>query len=378
MDLEIAIAQKLQAGGDLVIKKGLMPAAGVLQTATGPVLVKGDIRGGVQVKVGHDLIVKGAVVGDIGQPCRIEAEGDVLIVGEVRYAHISAQNIRVGGEVRNTALTSFEHIHVESDLIDVDIAAGDLSTCRRRARKHQLRLVQRFDKVQVLAKQLARDEVRLHKQCDRTSAGLNFHAAEIVLHERDRIRIDLGKFYRYVADKGEEEVTAALKEFFAKGIIGLLGRTNRAYIAANLAHEKVFVQLIQGLRELVFLARRVDLLNVGVRREREALAALAKQLHNLDRGVAVKGKIYPDTTFKFLPREVDISESGELLAIGQHAELNISSGANTSQRKLIRRSVSGRLQTDSLSAEEFRDVVLQLDGEHVVWGRKDHQAQIAV
>ena len=66
MDLEIATAQKLQAGGDLVIKKGLMPAAGVLQTATGPVLVKGDIRGGVQVKVGHDLIVKGAVVGDSG------------------------------------------------------------------------------------------------------------------------------------------------------------------------------------------------------------------------------------------------------------------------------------------------------------------------
>lgn len=70
MDLEIAIAQKLQAGGDLVIKKGLTPADGVLQTATGPVLVKGDIRGGVQVKVGHDLIVKGAVVGEIGQPCR--------------------------------------------------------------------------------------------------------------------------------------------------------------------------------------------------------------------------------------------------------------------------------------------------------------------
>ena len=55
-----------------------------------------------------------AVGGEIGQPCRIETEGDVLIVGEVRYAHISAQNIRVGGEVRNAALTSFEHIDVEA------------------------------------------------------------------------------------------------------------------------------------------------------------------------------------------------------------------------------------------------------------------------
>ena len=97
MDLEIAIAQKLQDRDDLVIKRGLTPADGVLQTATGPVLVKGNIRGGVQVKIDHDLIVEGAVGGEIGQPCRIETEGDVLIVGEVRYAHISAQNIRVGG-----------------------------------------------------------------------------------------------------------------------------------------------------------------------------------------------------------------------------------------------------------------------------------------
>ena len=137
-------------------------------------------------------------------------------------------------------------------VIDVDIVAGDLAACRRRARKHQLRLAERFDKSQVLAKQLALDEMRLHKQCARTRAGLNFHAAEIVLHEHDRIRVDLSKFYRHVEDKGEEEVTAALKEFFAKGIIGLLSKTNRAYITANSAHEKVFVQLIQSLRALVF------------------------------------------------------------------------------------------------------------------------------
>ena len=80
-----------------------------------------------------------------------------------------------------------------------------------------MRFAKHRAKLEMLKKQLERDEVQLHKQCDRTSTGLKFGAAAIVLHEPDRIRIDLGKVYRLVGDKGEEEVTAALKEFFAKG-----------------------------------------------------------------------------------------------------------------------------------------------------------------
>ena len=59
----------------------------------------------------------------------------------------------------------------------------------------------------------------------------------IVLHERDRIWVDLSKFYKHVADKSPSDQTAALREFFAKGIIGLLSKINRSYIVANRAYE---------------------------------------------------------------------------------------------------------------------------------------------
>ena len=192
---------------------------------------------------------------------------------------IRARTIHIGGEVRSSELVSCERIDVECDLIDVNVAAGDLEFCARRARDHQLRFEQHRAKLEMLKKQLERDEVQVHKQCKRTSTGLKFGAAAIVLHEPDRIRIDLGKFYRLVGDKGEEEVTAALKEFFAKGVSELIGRLIRAYIARNPAQERVFLQRIQGSRKLVFLSRRGDVLmrENGVRARGPERAGQANQ-----------------------------------------------------------------------------------------------------
>ena len=378
VDVETAMSRVLQADGEVIEKGGLTPANGILQTEAGNVRVRGDIVGGVQVKVADALIVEGAVVGEIGKPCCIEAEGDVIITGQVQHARISAQNIYIGGEVRSTELVSSEHIDIAADLIDAIISSGDLATCERKIRKHQVRLTQRLDKIQVLQKQLERDEMQLHKQCDRTSAGLNFRVAEIVHHDRDRIRVDLGKFYQYVEDKTEEEVSKALKEFFAKGILGLLSRNNRAYIVENRSHEKVYLQLTQSLRKLVFLARRVDLLKGEVDREKDALAALARHFNNSDRSVAVRGKIYPETNFKVLPRVVDIAIGGGIVSVGQSAELNVAAGAGSGERKLTRRSIDGQQQIDALAAETLRGVALRLDGEHVVWRRIDPPAQVAV
>ena len=218
----------------------------------------------------------------------------------------------------------------------------------------------------------------MHKQCERTSTGLKFGAAAIVLHESDRIRIDLGKFYRLVGDKGEEEVTVALKEFFAKGLIGLIGRLNRAYIARNPAHERVFLQLIQGLRKLVFLSRTVDVLMREMECEREALSALVKRINRTDRVVSVRGKVYPDTSFGFLPLDVVISAEGDIASVGRRAELRVSTGSDTSRRALKKQGSSGQEETEMRSADELREIALRLDGDFVVWGPLDEFDSLAV
>ena len=118
------------------------------------------------MKITDELVVEGSVVGEISKPCRVEAVGDVIITGKVHHAEIRARTIHIGGEVRSSELVSCERIDVECDLIDVNVAAGDLEFCARRARDHQLRFEQHRAKLVMLKKQLERDEVQLHKQCN--------------------------------------------------------------------------------------------------------------------------------------------------------------------------------------------------------------------
>ena len=363
-DLELAIARVLQNAPEPLVKEGLTALDGIFQTEAGNVLVRGDVLGGVAVKITDALAVEGSVVGEISKPCRIEAVGDVIITGKVHHAEIRARTIHIGGEVRSSELVSCERIDVECDLIDVNVAAGDLEFCARRARDHQLRFAQHLAKLEMLKKQL-----------ERTSTGLKFGAAAIVLHEPDRIRIDFGKLYKLVGDKGEEEVTAALKEFFAKGLIG---RLNRAYIARNPAHERVFLQLIQGLRKLVFLSRRVDVLMREMECEREALSELVKRINRTDRVVSVRGKVYPDTSFGFLPLDVVISAEGDIASVGRRAELRVSTGSDTSRRALKKQGSSGQEETEMRSADELREIALRLDGDYVVWGPLDEFDSLAV
>jgi len=373
--VEQAVDQ-IKVAGDLTVKGGLTLANGVSFTAAGNVLVVGDILGGVQVQVARILVVKGGVVGEIDKPCRIEVQEDLYISGKVDYAHISARNIYIVEEVRNTSLISTEDIHVESDLIDADIEAGGLAVYERLIKEHKLQLVQQMGRTDALKRQLERDAAHLHRQCSRVRTGLNLGVGGIVQHEEDRIKIDLSMFYRHVEGLGTEEVTVALKEFFAKGIIGLLAKVNRSYIAASRAQGKVFRQLIHNLYELIFLTRELDQLKAGATSAKEGFRSMANRLSCLDRRVLVNGKIYPDTIFRFMPREVDISDDGEIALEGESASLTIASGSDPGQRKLMWRNVDGRSQTEVQAADRLRGIVLRLDEDQVVWTPIDHEAEI--
>ena len=364
MSAKLAVEQavdQIKVAGDLTVKGGLTPANGVSFTAAGNVLVVGDILGGVQVQVARILVVKGGVVGEIDKPCRIEVQEDLYISGKVDYAHISARNIYIVEEVRNTSLISTEDIHVESDLIDADIEAGGLAVYERLIKEHKLQLVQQMGRTDALKRQLERDAAHLHRQCSRVRTGLN---------------LGVGGIVRHVEGLGTEEVTVALKEFFAKGIIGLLAKVNRSYIAASRAQGKVFRQLIHNLYELIFLTRELDQLKAGATSAKEGFRSMANRLSCLDRRVLVNGKIYPDTIFRFMPREVDISDDGEIALEGESASLTIASGSDPGQRKLMWRNVDGRSQTEVQAADRLRGIVLRLDEDQVVWTPIDHEAEI--
>ena len=103
---------------------------------------------------------------------------------------------------------------------------------------------------------------------------------------------------------------------------------------------------------------------------------MVDRLSSLDRRVLVNGKIYPETIFRFLPHEVDISGDGEIALEGEIASFTIASGSDSSQRKLMWQNVDGRSQTEVQAADCLHGIVLCLDEGRVVWTPIDDEAEI--
>ena len=74
-----------------------------------------------------------------------------------------------------------------------------------------------------------------------TRTALNFSVGKIVLHQNARLRIDLTPFYQSVAGRSETNVDLSLKEFFAKGIVGVVSRANQKYLTNNQARRKISI-----------------------------------------------------------------------------------------------------------------------------------------
>ena len=82
--------------------------------------------------------------------------------------------------------------------------------------------------------------------------------------------------------------------------------------------------------------------------ERSVGGEIGKLCRVMDRVVSVRGKIYPDTSFRFLPFDVIICAEGAITSVGCRAELRVSTGSDISRRilKIRARKVSKRLACD--------------------------------
>ena len=105
---------------------------------------------------------------------------------------------------------------------------------------------------------VSQEEKRLDRACKTTMVPLNFNAGRIVRQEADRISIDLRSFYQSLGKLPEAKLTAALDEFLAKGIIGLLARANQRYLCENPTRQKVFLQLLRQLPDRRYRQHRDD------------------------------------------------------------------------------------------------------------------------
>ena len=367
-DIDAATAAILQ-GNDLAEVESLTPdqKVRVFDIGEGNGVVGGDILGDATVKGTGSLLVQGDILGADGSPCRIDVSGDVVITGNVKYAHIRARTIHVGGEAHHIQASAAATIKVAADLHASQLAVGTYDVRKRRTEELKYQLERSRDKRESLDRQVSQDERRLDKSCKTTRIPLNFNVGQLLRHQHNRVQIDLSSFYESIGGHRGEKTKSALTEFFAKGIVGVLARANRKYISDNPAREKVFLQLLKGLRELFILVTERDLVLQQIEVMKDEIDRLVDGLRDQQPTVCVQGAVVPQSEVEFILPRVVRDEMGDLTYSDQSTSVKIQPGAEQGQRALLLRNIDGDETLEELANNAVQTLVFRAEQGTVVW-----------
>jgi hypothetical protein len=302
------LAQAILAAADLVVFEGINPrqAHRFFDAEDREALVRGGVAGAIRLRGRRSLLIQGEVAGTPVNPCRIEVGGDVLVMGGVRHAQITARNIYVGGQAQDCQLSAAADLQCGGDLQDSQAEVGAYQLGQAQIEGLRVRIERGREERERLDRLVGQEEKRLDRACKTTMVPLNFSAGRIVRQEADRIGIDLRAFYQSLGKLPENTLTAALDEFLAKGIIGLLARANQRYLSENPTRQKVFLQLLRQLRELFLLVTRRDRALHLLEELAEEIDQLVAQLCEPQRRIWVRGQVHAHSSLRFiLPRAQD-------------------------------------------------------------------------
>ena len=358
IDIEFAIAEVLASDGLLLIND--LPAErGQIRAKDRNVLIRGHAIGKHHIQTTAAVIVDTSVDGGIGKPCRIEARGDVIITGSASNLHITARSIHLGGQTRYCHLESLRNTVVEGDLIETRIVLGNLGSSKTQISQFDAYLRNMIEQRETLNRQIDRDANHLHKTCKSASFNLNLAVGRMIQHDAHGLKIDLGFFYEKISKTKEEEIQAALSEFFNRGIIGVLGRTNRTYFATSPANERLFIKTLADLRQLVLLVRQRDVLAESIEGELAKASTLIDHLEDPRRHLCVHGSISPGSSVHFAQPQIKIAPNG---SIGiENTQISLRIRADGDEIELHQTRPNGQQSTTRTMAEDLAGLYIRLN-----------------
>ncbi len=296
------LAQTILAADNLAVFAGMSErqAHHFFDAEDRDALVRGGVAGAIRLRGKRSLLIQGEVTGTPVTPCRIEVGGDVLIIGGARYVHISARNIYIDGLVQDCRLSAAGDLQCGGDLqrSQAEVGAYPLGQGQIEGLRTQVDRVR--DERERLNHLVGQEEKRLGRACGTTLVPLDFNAGRIVRQEVDRITIDLSTFYQALGHLPETTLASALDEFFAKGVLGLLARTNQRYLAENPTRQRVFLQLLRQLRELFLLVTRRDRTLHLLEELAEEIDQLVGRICSPQSRIWICGQVLQGTTLEFV------------------------------------------------------------------------------
>lgn len=360
-------ANQIGAGDLLFCRDELSFAEGPLDLYEGSLVVQGDGGPGCVVRGTGQVLVKGALIGNARMPARIDVDGDVVILGDVAHAHIEAQAVYVGKRIADAQINARLGLEVGGDVRNVRVRLGEYDLCRKKIERLKKSLEEAEYEKDSLVRKLKMEEKRVDKLFKNTRIILTPNVGRILQARRNQLVVNLKPIYASLPGRNEQEIDKALREFFAKAIVGLLTRENKHFLMSKNRHrQEIFKGVVRDVHDLFFLTRNID---KQIAKCADWSAQVEKAKQAVDGRVAalfVRGRCQHDMTVAVTVPDVMVAEDGKILISGDSARLEVLK-AEADHILIKRMNTMGIFSEETVDAAVLKHFQMALIGEEIIW-----------
>ena len=352
-DIELE-KERLLSSGKWFEAGNLDPSRSVFHKPDCSLLVRGNMESGVRIQSDAAVIVQGWVNGSKKNRCYVVADGDVIVEGNVHYAHVKGRTIRIGGEAKRCAMSAAAGIEVGAEVSGAKITVGDFEAERRSVAACWQELQRLRKRNEYNERQYAIDQKRVPREMGRTRFKLDYGIGKVVHHyvvqqTNKQIEINLSPLYDVVEGKSEKEVDLALKEFFTAGVMATLIRANQHLIEVNENRRKVFMGTIHHLQELFWLARTIDKEKVWIEQGESRLEELVDGISDLSAELYTQGPILPQVEVEFGHPVINREPDGKPMIKRDQALYSLRAGREAAAWSVEQTSTQGEVRNRELT-----------------------------
>lgn len=298
-DIEFAIAEILDSQRQLHLVRKLEANMGTLRGRDANVLVRTYEAGFHHIESAASVIVDDTVDGGIGQPGSIEAGEHVVLSKDVFNQHVAGHTVLVGGKIYDSTICSVSDMNIMGNVTNSQLTLGELNIHRTEIAQIERQIQDLAEQNQRLSRQLAHESSQLNKMSSSAGFNLSLQVGRLIQHEAKKLTLNLSHFYEQVNKETDDEIRVALTEFFNRGVMGVLSRTNRAQFAGSPAKEQLFTKVLASLRQFVLSTFQRDMLVRRLTNETEVFKEQVASYADPERRLCLKGELSRDSEVCF-------------------------------------------------------------------------------
>ena len=332
-----------------------------------PLLIRSDVSAGAVVRYGGAVVVEGKIEGANGFPCKILAGGPIVVLGNVRHAHLRGQAIFLGRTVSESTLVAEDEIYIAGDVLNAVAHIGDAETlCLEMDRLREVIRAERGEKAKLLQK-IRHERQQLDKLLKATGITFNLNIGQIVKNTDRGLVINLASFYNALQSRTENEIDQALREFFAKAVLGVLMRLNKEYISEGVGHQKRFSTVVHRLQELVFSIRDYDKLVEQIQGRETQFWAHVERFDKSDGTMSVLGAVSPHFCICFSRLVKKETQNATVHAELCKSEMELRKGSRQGRHEAVLKHNNEAVDMLFVAPEQVQQVEFTAGNDRIEW-----------